>query len=63
MVTLGINGEKLAKFPNDRNPNEPWHGYPVSTEEAQNRPSTQLLDLLKDILPMHLIVKLEKGNL
>jgi hypothetical protein len=64
-ITLGKNGEKLAKFPNDRNEGEPWHGYPVSTEESQNRPSSEQLDLLKseNKLPTHVIVKIEKGTL
>ncbi|AYL98723.1 hypothetical protein [Mucilaginibacter celer] len=62
-VTLGKNGEKLAKFPNERNNGEPWHGYPVSTDEPQNRPSSEQLDLLKDKLPLHVIVKIEKGTL
>ncbi|SEO21220.1 hypothetical protein SAMN05192574_106100 [Mucilaginibacter gossypiicola] len=62
-VTLGKSGEKLAKFPNDRNEGEPWHGYPVSTDESQNRPSSDQLELLKDKLPLHVIVKIEKGTL
>jgi len=62
-VVLGENGERLAKFPNDRVKNEPWHGYPVFSEASQNRPSSELLDLVKDLIPLHVRIKLEKGLL
>jgi hypothetical protein len=63
-VILGINGERIAKFPNDRNDGEPWHGYPVLTEEAQNRPSSELLDAIpEEILPHSVRIKIERGQI
>lgn len=62
-VVLGEGGEIVAKFPNDRNQNEPWHGYPVTTEESQNRPSTEVLDKLYEekIISLSLFLRIEKG--
>lgn len=48
LLKIGENEEQIAKFPNDRNEHDPWHGYPVSTEESQNRPSSELLDRLEE---------------
>jgi len=62
-ITLGKSGEKLAKFPNVSNGTDPWHGYPVLTENEQNRPSSDMLLQLKEKLPVHLIVKIERGTL
>lgn len=60
---LGQNGERIAKFPNSINANEPWHGYPVLTEEKQNRPSSELLDIISDTgsLSLNVRLKIEKG--
>ena len=60
---LGKNGERIAKFPNDKNAEEPWHGYPVLTEESQNRPSSKLLDIIEKKVGLSLAVrlKIEKG--
>jgi hypothetical protein len=60
---LGKNGERIAKFPNVKNNNEPWHGYPVLTEEEQNRPSSELLDKISDtgLLSLNVRLKIEKG--
>ncbi|HEY3388779.1 MAG TPA: hypothetical protein VGK38_04350 [Prolixibacteraceae bacterium] len=60
---LGQNGERIAKFPNDRNPNDPWHGYPVLTEEKQNRPSSELLDLIQNsgFISLKVRLKIERG--
>ena len=62
---LGENGERIAKFPNDRNKNEPWHGYPVLTEEKQNRPSSDLLDILEEggYIDPRVRIKIDKGLL
>lgn len=62
---LGRNGERVAKFPNDRNPSDPWHGYPVLTEEKQNRPSSELLDLIQKsgFISLPVRLKIEKGIL
>lgn len=62
---IGENGERLAKFPNDRNPNDSWHGYPVFSQESQNRPSSELLDYLEEmkVIPFHVRMKIEKGAL
>jgi len=30
---LGTRGERLAKFPYNANPRDPWHGFPVSPLE------------------------------
>lgn len=62
-VVLGENGERIAKFPNDRQNEEPWHGYPVFTDAPQNRPCTQLLTNIETIIPLHVRVKIEKGLL
>lgn len=32
-AVLGSRGERLCKFPNPSNPNDEWHGYPVSPLE------------------------------
>lgn len=64
-VELGTDGERIAKFPNDRNENEPWHGYPVSTAESQNRPSTEVLDKLYEekLISLPVRLRIEKGLL
>ena len=62
-VVLGENGERIAKFPNDRQPGEPWHGYPVFTDAIQNRPSVELLKKVEGTMPLHVRVKIEKGTL
>ncbi len=62
---LGENGERIAKFPDDKNVNDPWHGYPVFTIESHNRPSSNLLDLIEKEgkLPLNVRMKIEKGLL
>lgn len=62
---LGENGERIAKFPNDRNKQDPWHGYPVMTQEKQNRPSSDLLDIIEESgsLDIKVRIKIEKGLL
>lgn len=62
---LGENDERIAKFPNDKNEDDPWHGYPVSPEKPQDRPSSKLLDIIeKNIdLPAKVRIKIEKGTL
>ncbi|WP_299286905.1 hypothetical protein [uncultured Mucilaginibacter sp.] len=64
-VILGRSGERLAKFPNNRNDGEPWHGYPVFTEDPQNCPSVELLERWKTEkkVPLHIIVRIERGSL
>lgn len=34
---LGENGERLAFFPKPTNESDPWHGYPVFSEEIQDK--------------------------
>lgn len=65
LIILGENDEVLAKFPNDRNENEPWHGYPVNTEEPENRPSSELLDVLEqnNEISFEYRIKIEKGRI
>ena len=60
---LGENGERIAKFPNDRNKQEPWHGYPVLTEKQENRPSSDLLDIIEEngFVNRKVRIKIEKG--
>lgn len=64
-IILGQNGERIAKFPKIVNKKEPWHGYPVLTEEKQNRPSSELLDQISDSgqLSLSVRLKIEKGFL
>lgn len=31
---LGVRGERLCKFPKTSNPNDPWHGFPVSPQNG-----------------------------
>ena len=33
---LGENGERLAFFPEPTNNNDPWHGYPVFSDEIED---------------------------
>lgn len=63
LLELGENGECLAKFPNDRNELDPWHGYPVFSERDENRPSSDLLDELdeKKIISYEYRIKIERG--
>jgi hypothetical protein len=60
---LGENGERIAKFPNDRNENEPWHGYPVLTDKQENRPNSDLLDIIESsgFVDRKVRIKIEKG--
>jgi hypothetical protein len=60
---LGQNGQRVAKFPDIQNANDPWHGYPVTTKEKQNRPSSELLDKLQDedLISLPSRLKIEKG--
>lgn len=37
LVTIGSNGERLAKFPRRANESDPWHGYPVSALDQNRR--------------------------
>ncbi|MGV3459157.1 MAG: hypothetical protein ACO1N9_01755 [Flavobacterium sp.] len=62
-VILGRDDEIIAKFPNDRTEDEPWHGYPVTSEEKWNRPSTKVLDKLssKKLISLPLRLRIEKG--
>lgn len=62
---LGENGERIAKFPDDRNAQEPWHGYPVCTEEKQNRPSSELLDIIEGggFVDRRVRIKIERGQI
>lgn len=62
---LGENGERIAKFPDDKNEDDPWHGYPVLTEQKQNRPSSELLDIIqeKGFVDIKVRMKIEKGQL
>lgn len=43
---LGMGGERLAKFPRNRVPIAPWHGYPVSasTSRGASFPSDRLVE-------------------
>ena len=34
---IGKGGEKLAFFPTPTNPTDPWHGYPISSEEILDK--------------------------
>lgn len=62
---LGQGGERVAKFPNERNINEPWHGYPVSTDQSQNRPTSEMLDNLLKNKKITLVnrLRIERSNL
>lgn len=62
---LGQGGERIAKFPNVSSASEPWHGYPVNTEEKQNRPSSSELDLLieKKKISLSTRLRIERGLL
>jgi hypothetical protein len=33
---IGENGERLAFFPKPMNENDPWHGYPVFSDEIED---------------------------
>lgn len=35
-VRLGANGEHLAYFPKPSNESDPWHGYPVFSDEMED---------------------------
>lgn len=45
-VRLGEQGERLAKFPRNKVPRSPWHGYPVSPkiDGSRGRPTDALLE-------------------
>jgi len=46
---IGLEGRRLAKFPDVQNAADPWHGYPVSAQdprrEIEHRPEPALVDL------------------
>ena len=65
MLSLGQDGEILAKFPNINNITDPWHGYPVKTEEPQNRPCSELLDYLfqENKINYSFRIKIERGTI
>lgn len=33
---LGKNGQRLAFFPTPANPTDPWHGYPIGSDEIED---------------------------
>ncbi len=60
---LGENGERLAKFAFPQNLSDPWHGFPVLSDE--HKPEPDLLDMWqnKGIIPHHVRMKIERGRL
>jgi hypothetical protein len=60
---LGENGERIALFWPPANDDEPWHGFPIFSENFL--PSSELLDKWqeKKIIPYHFRLKIEKRNL
>ena len=60
---LGMDGQRVAKFPAVLNASDPWHGYPVTTKEPHNRPSSELLDRIQshDLITLPSRIKIEKG--
>jgi hypothetical protein len=62
-VILGENGERLAKFDFPQNDFDPWHGYPISSDDS--RPEPDLLDRWQrdNIIPYHVRMKIERGKL
>jgi hypothetical protein len=62
-VQLGLDGERIAKFPRPTNAPDPWHGFPVLSEDSS--PGERLLDLwIKTaVIPEHVRRKIEAGKL
>jgi len=62
-IVLGEDGERLAAFPFPRNAIDPWHGYPIRSEES--KPNPDLLDRWEEesIIKPHLRRKIETGRL
>lgn len=60
---LGKNGERVAKFPDTVNPADAWHGYPVKTQKKNDRPSSEVLDIIEkcDLISPASRIKIEKG--
>lgn len=62
-VILGENGERLARFDFPRNESDPWHGFPVHSDDSKPEPG--LLDRweTEGIIPYHVRIKIERGKL
>lgn len=62
---LGQGGERVAKFPDERNLSAAWHGYPVYTDQPQNRPTSEMLDKLfeNEKISMPNRLRIERGSL
>lgn len=60
---LGENGERLALFWPPANREEPWHGFPIFSENFL--PSSELLDKWQadEIIPYHLRLKIENRKI
>lgn len=60
---VGMGGERLAKFPLPRNSSDPYHGFPILTDE--DKPGPALLDLWEStgIIPYHVRMKIEHGKI
>ena len=60
---LGMNGERLAKFPLPRNLTDPYHGFPILSDE--DKPSPDLLDTWEasGIITSHVRRKIEHGKI
>lgn len=35
-VVIGKDGQRLAFFPTPTNPTDPWHGYPICSDEIED---------------------------
>lgn len=43
LMQIGANGEHICKFPAPTNGGDPWHGYPIPTNESKSRPPVTLV--------------------
>lgn len=62
-TVLGMSGERLAKFPLPRNSSDPYHGFPILTDD--DKPSPALLDLWEatGIITPHVRRKIEHSKI
>lgn len=46
-LVMGVDGERIAKFPTPKNKIDPWHGYPTTCTHSYNTPCDDLLDIME----------------
>lgn len=65
-VSIGLRGEKIAKFPAPQNAHDPWHGYPVSPRDrVVDTPPDGVIDnwLDNNVITRAVARRIKKGKI